>query len=70
MRKCLYTISLIYLGLLFSCNLKAASLDFNGNDKLVPVKADNISFVEGVSGKAVHLNKDSFLEYNVMRKIS
>ena len=65
MRRYLYTIGLIYTGLLFPCNLQAASLSFDGNDKSFPIKSDNISLVKGLSGSAIHLNKDSFLEYSV-----
>lgn len=41
----------------------AVTLSFDGGD-VAPVRSGKVSFVEGLSGQAVHLGRDSFLEYS------
>lgn len=46
-----------------ACSASAATLSFDGNDP-VAVRKENVSIVKGVSGKAVHLGRDSALEFS------
>lgn len=41
----------------------SATISFDGGDP-VPLKSENVSVVKGLSGNAVHLSKDSLLEFS------
>ena len=48
---------------IFSTFAYSATLSFDGGDP-APVKSEKVDFVKGISGNAVHLGLDSFLEYS------
>lgn len=51
------------LVLLAACAVQAETLSFDGGEEPAPVKSEKVAFVKGLSGRAAHLGRDSFLEY-------